>query len=70
MQVKTALGPTSFPVNRTLRVLKARNARGTGSRIAFTFHATSVTYGEHGIIEKTTKARAAHDADADEEMTA
>jgi len=63
--VKTALGITTFGVNRTIRILKARHAIGTGARLAFTFDANSLTYREHGIIVKANRAAA---ADADEEQ--
>lgn len=39
-------------VNRILRVLKARNGRGTGSEIGMTFHGESLTFTAHGIITK------------------
>jgi len=57
-EVKCAVGPQSFEINRTLNILKARHGRGTGHRIALTFAPESLTYHEHGIIltgKKKTK---------------
>ncbi|MFH0982786.1 MAG: hypothetical protein V2A79_14780 [Planctomycetota bacterium] len=55
MTVSVAIGVLDMPVNRTLWVLKARNARGTGMRLAYTFDGRTLTYREHGIIQPKSK---------------
>ena len=51
-QVKMACGTVDTEHNRTLHILKARNAKGTGIRLACTFQAESLTLTEEGIILK------------------
>ncbi|HUX15683.1 MAG TPA: AAA family ATPase, partial [Phycisphaerae bacterium] len=53
--VLTALGETSFGVNRTIRILKAREGRGTGARLAWTFNPDTLTCQEHGLVVKGTR---------------
>ncbi len=42
-KIKTALGTTTIEHNRTVRIEKARNGRGTGCRLAFSFCSDSLT---------------------------
>lgn len=50
--VMTPLGTTTMKHDRTVRVEKARNGRGTGCRLAFRFSAESLTLSEVGLIVK------------------
>lgn len=54
-QVKTDCGTTEIEHNRTLHLLKARNGRGQGVRLAFSFRSESLTLREEGIIVKKSK---------------
>ena len=49
-KVKTACGTTEIEHNRTVHLLKARNGRGLGLKLACTFESESLTLTEHGII--------------------
>lgn len=51
-KISTRLGPTWIECNRTLRIVKARNARGGGQDIGFTMEPRSLRFAEQGIIEK------------------
>jgi len=51
-KIKTSLGTTTMEHNRTVRIEKARNGRGTGCRLAFTFCPESLTLHECGLIVK------------------
>ena len=54
-QVKTACGTTELEHNRTLHLLKARNGKGQGVKLAFNFSNESLTLHEEGIIIKKSK---------------
>ena len=54
-KVKRQCGTTDCQHNRTLRILKARNAKGTGFRLAFQFNSESLTLNELGVIVKKRK---------------
>ena len=54
-QVKTDCGRTEIEHNRTLHLLKARNGRGQGVKLAFNFQGESLTLREEGIIVKKCK---------------
>ena len=54
-QVKTCCGTGEATYNRTLHVLKARNAKGSGCRLAMTFRGDTLTFSEHGLIVKREK---------------
>lgn len=54
-QVKTDCGTAKIDHNRTLHLLKARNGRGQGVRLAFSFSGESLTLREEGIIVKKSK---------------
>jgi len=49
-QVKSCCGTTETAYNRTLHILKARNAKGTGCKLAFQFVGESLTFTELGLI--------------------
>jgi hypothetical protein len=53
--VRTAVGTSEFEHNGTLHLLKARNGRGTGMKLAFDFDTDSLTWSELGIIRKKHK---------------
>ena len=53
--VQTVIGSVQCTFNRSLRILKARHGRGTGARMAFTFARESLTFNEHGIVQKKQK---------------
>ena len=53
--VKAAVGTANCQHNRTLRILKARNAGGTGLGLAFDFSSESLTLNELGLIVKDRK---------------
>ena len=48
--VKTACGTTEAEHDRTLHILKARNGKGQGVKLAYNFKAESLTLSETGII--------------------
>ncbi len=49
-QVKSCCGTAETVFNRTLHILKARNAKGTGCKLAMNFHSESLTFSEFGLI--------------------
>ena len=51
-KVRASCGTGDIEYNRTVRVEKARNGRGTGCRLAFEFSKDSLTLSELGIITK------------------
>ena len=51
-KVKTSLGTNDEEHNRTLHILKTRDARGTGLRLALNFEKESLKAREFGIIMK------------------
>ncbi len=53
--VRTACGRADMDHNRTLHLLKARNGRGQGVKLAFSFESDSLTLHEMGIILKKKK---------------
>jgi len=53
--VKTVCGTTVVKHNRTLHLLKARNGKGQGVKLAFNFEAESLTLKELGIIVRSPK---------------
>ncbi len=48
--VLTPCGTADQNYNRTLHVIKARNAKGSGCKIAMTFRSDSLTFCEHGMV--------------------
>jgi hypothetical protein len=56
-KIKMACGTTAVKHNRTLHLLKARNGKGQGVKLAFNFQAESLTLKELGIIVRGEKAR-------------
>lgn len=54
-RIKGAVGTADCEHNRTVRILKARNARGTGFRLAFQFSSESLTLNELGVIIKDSR---------------
>lgn len=54
-QVKTPCGAIEQEYNRTLHILKARNGRGQGARLAYNFASDSLTLTESGIIMRDRK---------------
>ncbi len=52
---RQACGTALLTANRTLHILKARNGRGTGVRLACRFHSDSLTLSELGIIVRRSK---------------
>ena len=54
-KVSTPCGTADMEHNRTVRVEKARNGRGTGCRLAFDFEPGSLKLKEIGIITKKKK---------------
>ena len=51
-EVKTACGTIETEHNRTLHILKARNGKGQGMRLAYSLDPQSITFREHGVIVK------------------
>jgi len=51
-KIKTACGTTESAYNRTLHILKARNGKGQGLRLAFEFDSKTLTLQELGLIIK------------------
>jgi len=51
-RVQTSIGAVDYEHNRTIHVLKARNGRGQGVRLAYTFEHKNLTMTEHGPIVK------------------
>jgi len=51
-KVRMACGTTEQEYNRTLHLLKARNGKGHGARLAFGFEVRNLTLSELGIIVK------------------
>jgi hypothetical protein len=54
-KIKTTLGTIEMDHNRTLHILKARNGKGQGVRIACNFESESLTVTELGITIKNEK---------------
>jgi len=54
-KVRTAVGTTEMNYNRTLHILKARNAKGMGLKLAFRFECDSLTLNELGLVMKERK---------------
>ena len=54
-RVKTTCGTTEMDHNRTLHILKARNGKGQGVKVACNFESESLTLSEQGIIVKGNK---------------
>jgi len=54
-KVKTAVGTTEMAYNRTLHILKARNGKGMGLKLAFEFDPDSLTLKELGLIMREKK---------------
>jgi hypothetical protein len=54
-KVKTCVGTTELAHDRTLHILKARNAKGTGYKLACQFDSDSLTLDEVGLIVKERK---------------
>ena len=54
-QVKTACGTAEVEHNRTMHLLKVRNGKGQGVKLAFNFGSDSLTLREEGIIVKKSK---------------
>jgi len=54
-KVRTAVGTTFMTYNRTLHILKARNGKGMGLKLAFEFDSDSLTLKEIGLIQKEKK---------------
>ncbi len=51
-KVRTCCGRNEAEHNRTLHILKARDGKGTGLRLAYQFSSESLTLGELGVIVK------------------
>ena len=51
-KIKMSVGTPETEYNRTLHILKARNGRGQGARLAYKFDGESLTLAELGIIVK------------------
>jgi len=54
-KVRMAVGTTFMTYNRTLHILKARNAKGMGLKLAYQFDSDSLTLKEIGLIQKEKK---------------
>jgi len=54
-KVKTAVGTTEMTYNRTLHILKARNGKGMGLKLAFEFNSESLRLNELGLIMREKK---------------
>ena len=54
-KVRTAVGTDEIEHNRTLYILKARNAAGMGMKLAYQFDSDSLTLKELGLIQKERK---------------
>lgn len=54
-KIKTTLGTVTQEHNRAVRIEEARNDRGTGYRLAFSFCSDSLTLRELGLIVKDDK---------------
>lgn len=54
-QVKTVCGTAEVEHNRTVHLLKARNGKGQGVKLALNFSSDSLTLQEEGIIVKKSK---------------
>jgi hypothetical protein len=54
-KVSTLVGTTAIDHNLTLHILKSRNGKGTGIRLAYSFEKESLTLSERGIIVKKKK---------------
>jgi hypothetical protein len=57
-KVRTACGSIETEYNRTLHILKARNGKGQGIKLACNFQAESLTLQELGIIVRDEKQEA------------
>jgi hypothetical protein len=51
-KVKTAVGRTEMTYNRTLHILKARNGKGMGLKLAFDFDSETLRLNELGLVVK------------------
>lgn len=56
-QVKTVLGTAPANHNRTVHILKARNGKGMGKRLAYQFDVANLSLNELGFVIKEKKAR-------------
>jgi hypothetical protein len=56
-QVKTAFGTAPANHNRTVHILKARNGKGMGKRLAYQFDGANLSLNELGFVIKEKKAR-------------
>jgi len=54
-KIKTCVGTTELEHDRTLHILKARNGKGMGFKLAFQFDGDSLTLTELGVIMKERK---------------
>jgi len=54
-KVKTTVGRTEMTYNRTLHILKARNGKGMGLKLAFEFDSETLRLNELGLIVKDKK---------------
>lgn len=55
-RVQTELGPIDDLHNRTLHILKARNGKGAGCKLAWNFNIDSLTLNEQGLILRKEKS--------------
>jgi len=53
--VKTIMGTSDIEHNRTLHILKARNGKGQGMKLAYNFETSSLTLSELGVIQRDDK---------------
>jgi hypothetical protein len=56
-----AHGTAPLRINRIIRVLKARNAKGTGASIGFWFDGETLDWCEQGIVVSGTRTNQSHD---------
>jgi hypothetical protein len=54
-QIRTSCGTVEDRHNRSLKIEKARNGKGTGASVALQFCGRTLTTSEVGVIKKTTK---------------
>jgi len=54
-KVRTCVGTTVMTYNRTLHILKARNGKGMGLKVAFEFDSESLKLNELGLVMKEKK---------------
>lgn len=62
VETKHGVHPLSF--NRRLHLLKTRNGKGQGSRLAFQFDPDTLTFDEIGVIVKPSKKQKQRDTDS------